>query len=402
MIIHLKGDVIEIRGSVLENQWLALQSAVRLGLKEHPNGVVIDGSGLTDVTQAGARTFVDASNYIQAHRTRVVVSGLPESVLDEIRRIPGVRSQLPLAASIEEARASLAVGGIEAVPEVRRRPAVLVPLLGAWHRAVEFAAIQADTKAEIHLLYPIEVPRTLPLGVPLPEKEQEATQTLAEAERTLAGRAVTVRKLATRCRVATEGVARFTAEAKPRLVVIAYPKSELVQETLVQSMADILCQESPSEVVVLCVGQPAAPTETPTVPGKSAILVPLIGAWPRAVELAAHTAGKKAEVQLLYVIEVPRRQPLDIPLPDEEREAQQTLAEAEQMLRGKRVAPRKLAKRVRDTMEGVAAFAAESGARLLVLSYFKKELAGEASRHKIVHTFCHEATYDTAIYCVPE
>jgi anti-anti-sigma regulatory factor len=115
MIIHENGDVIALKGSLDTNQWPALRSVVSLRLKEHPSGVILDGSSLTDITEAGAHTFLDASNFIQAHHARVVVSGLPDNILEAIRRIPGVRSQLPLASSVEEARASLAVGGEEAV-----------------------------------------------------------------------------------------------------------------------------------------------------------------------------------------------------------------------------------------------------------------------------------------------
>lgn len=400
MIIHVRGDVIEIRGSLVENHWLALKSAVSLLLEQYPNGVIIDGSRLTDINEAGAHTFLDASNYIQAQNARVVISGLSDRILEEIRGIPGARSQLPLVASVEEARASLAVGGAEAVPEARRKPAVLVPLLGAWKKAVEFAAIEAAKKAEIHLLYAIEVPRTLPLGEPLPEKEREATQALAEGERVISGYGLAVRKLTTRSRVALEGVGKFISEAGPRLAVIAYPKDELVKDIGPHDVVGVLCQEAPCDVAILCAAEPVEGRSAPAA-GRPVVLVPLVGVWPRAVEFAAvQAAARKAEVHLLYVIEVPRTLPLDAALPDKEEEAQQALMEAERALKHKGVAVRKSTVRARDMLEGAAKFAAEMKPELLAAAYFKEELANEITRYDVMSKLCHETPCDVVVYCV--
>lgn len=401
MIIHVDGDVIKLKGLLVENHWVALKSVVSLLLEQYPNGVIIDGSNLTEINEAGTDTFLDASNYIQTQNARVVVAGLPDNILNEIRRIPGARSQLPLAASIEEARASLAVGGAEAIPETRRKPAILVSLIGAWQKAIEFAVVQTAKKAEIHLLYVIEVSRSLPLGVPLPENEQEATRLLSEAGQMLARSGLTVRKLTTRARVGFEGLGKFAADAGPRLVVVAYPKSILVSEIGRHDVVGVLCQDAPQDVVILCVDEGAEVAQETGKNGKPFVLIPLIGAWPGAIEYAAvHAASRRAEVHLLYILQVPRTLPMDAPLQNEEKEAQQTLQEAERMLRRRGVAVRKLVARARDIPEGVTHFAAEAPPELLVAAYFKKDMADEGFRHNIINAFCHETPCDVAIYCV--
>lgn len=255
MIIQTKGDVIKLRGALTENQWPAIKSAVSLLLDEHPGGVIIDANGLTDVTAAGAHTFLDASNFIQAQSARVIVCGLSDRILEEIRKIPGVRSQLVLAATVEEARASLAAGGTVTAAEVRTRPAVLVPLIGAWPHALGFAAAEAAARrAEVHLLYVLQVPRNLPIGAPMPEKEQDAQNTLTEAEKTLKRRGVTVRKRTTRARDVVEGAAKFATETKPELLVVAYRKEDMAMEGTRYAVVGTLCDDTPCNVAIYCVG----------------------------------------------------------------------------------------------------------------------------------------------------
>lgn len=253
MIIETKGDVIRLKRSLVENQWPAIMSAVSLLLNEHPSGVVIDCSGLTEVSEQGARTFMDASNFIQAQNARVVISGLPDDLLAEVKKIPGVRSQLVIANTIEEARASLQCSG-QTVCVGKHGPAILVPLIGAWQRVLEFAAVQASArKAEIHLLYVLQIPRNLPLGVPAPEIEGEADTALREAEQALKRKGVRVMRLTTRARDMMEGVTRYAVENKPELVVVGYMRSDLTRDGGRCPVINMLCHEAPCDVAVYCI-----------------------------------------------------------------------------------------------------------------------------------------------------
>ncbi len=399
MIIHQKGDVVELRGSLDTNQWLALKSVVSLQLKEHPTGIIIDGSGLTGMNEVGAHTFIDASEFIQAQRARVVVAGLSSEIQDEIRRIPGARSQLPLASSVEEARASLAVGGIEAVPESQRKPAILVPLLGEWRSAVHYAAAYADRNVEMHLLYVMEVPRAQPLGVPLPDKEREATEILDEAERELGKHGYTVRRMITRARIAVEGASRFASDTKPRLVVAAYGKGELQRQAPGQDAIATLAGDTPGDVVVYCVDTGADPSAQAQ-PCKPVVMVPMFGAWVKAISFAAQYAAEmKREMQILYVLEIPRVSPLDIPLPDKERIAQQELSEAERVAKRWKVPVRRAVTRARDQMEGAARFSEDIRPELVTVAYFKDDLIERGARFSVVTSLCGETACDVAIYC---
>lgn len=255
MIIETRGDVIKLKGSLIENQWPAIRSAVSLLLNDHPSGVIIDCSGLTEVSETGARTFLDASNFIQAQNARVVVSGLTDNTLTEIRKIPGVRSQLVVAATIEEARSSLQSGGASSSVG-KHGPAILVPLIGAWSRTLEFAAQNASArKAEIHLLYILQIPRNLPLGVPVPEMEHEADNALREAEQILKRKGIKVIRLTTRARDLMEGATKFAVESSPDMIIVGYLKEDLTREGNRCPVINMLCSEAQCDVAVYCIAE---------------------------------------------------------------------------------------------------------------------------------------------------
>jgi|GEM_PF-734860 len=400
MIVEVRQDVIRLSGSLRENYWPALRSAVSLQLKAYPNGIIIDGSRLTEINEAGAHTFLEASEYIEDRNARVVISGLPEHILSEIRKIPGARSQLPLAATIEEARASLAVGGVEAVVEKKHRPVVLVPLVGDWSRALEYAAHHAlDQRGEIHLLYIIVVPRAMPLGVPLPDKEREARETLNDAEQRLKRTGITVRKLSTRGRTTIEGLVHFAGENPANLVLVAYSKTDFEQDVnLLHSLLTAPCRRPLSQLVVFFTSPLPEMGSTDVTPS---ILVPVTGAWTEAVRFCAvHAAAWRAEMHLLYVIQVPRTLPLDAQLPEVEREADLTLGEAERMVKKHGLIVRCYKRRSRGFFDGIAKFATETKPRLIGLSYFRSDVRDEDSRYIGISTICSESPSDVAVVCL--
>jgi nucleotide-binding universal stress UspA family protein len=127
-------------------------------------------------------------------------------------------------------------------------------LIGAWPKALAYAAPEAAArKADIHLLYVLQVPRNLPLGSPMPEKEQDAHNILTEAEKTMRRRGVVVYKRTTRARDVVEGAAKFAAETKPELVVLAYYKEDLIKEGNRYEIVGTFCHEAPCDIAFFCV-----------------------------------------------------------------------------------------------------------------------------------------------------
>lgn len=253
MIIETKHDMIKLTGALTENQWFAIKSSIVLLLAANPRGVIIDASDITEVNEAGAHTLFEASSFVQEKNARLVVAGMPENLLQEVKNIPGVRSQLVTAATVEEAKASLEATGDGLARDDKAKPFILVPLTHAWRHALEYAAVEAYARrAEIHLLYVLQIPRNRPLGVPIPEMEQEALRTLADAEVLLKRKKISARKLTTRTRDLMDGITKFAADAKPILLVLAFTKDDLQKEGNRLIPLSLFCEVS-CDVAIYCV-----------------------------------------------------------------------------------------------------------------------------------------------------
>src|SRR5947209_19925430 len=107
MIIETKDDVVRLSGSLARNQWMTIKAAANLLLTNHPEGIIVDCSHLEGISEDGAKTFLEATRDIEATKSPILVVSLPQQVLAVCKTVPGVRSQLPIADTIEEARASL-------------------------------------------------------------------------------------------------------------------------------------------------------------------------------------------------------------------------------------------------------------------------------------------------------
>jgi hypothetical protein len=144
-------------------------------LRNHTQGIIVDCHELTSCTAEGAMTFRDAMDYIERYHARIVVSRIPDHVMEVLRSVPGVRSRLPISDTLEEARASLRLTGAALVRQAYTPD--LTTMLACRLAGAD------GRKARIHLAYILEVPRQLPLNAPLPEAESAAEKTLASAEK---------------------------------------------------------------------------------------------------------------------------------------------------------------------------------------------------------------------------
>lgn len=191
MIVESYDDIIVLSGALRSNFWDTIHTAISLLLKRHPTGVIIDCNAITECTRDGADTFIDILEFIENKDARVIVARVPENVLEVLRSVPGVRSQLSIAATVEDARKSLDL--LVEVEDGHKRkkgaPAtetkILLYLTGdATDKSGAQAAIRLAEimRAEILGVYIILVPRELPEQAPLPEKEQAAIEALNEVE----------------------------------------------------------------------------------------------------------------------------------------------------------------------------------------------------------------------------
>ena len=190
MIVESYEDVILISGALRSNFWDTIQTAISLTLKRHPSGVIIDCGGITECTPNGAETFRDAMEFIKEHAARIIVAAVPDPVREVLKSVPEVRSQLPIADSVEEARRSLDLllepeGKKPKPPREKLSKIVMLLTHGDLCPELYDMAEQASEAhhSEIVVAYVIVVPRHLPIQAPLAAEEEEAARSLEEAKR---------------------------------------------------------------------------------------------------------------------------------------------------------------------------------------------------------------------------
>ena len=194
MIVESYEDRIVLSGALRNNFWNTVHTAISLALKSSPQGVIIDCSEITECTLAGADTFRDVMDYINRHDARVIVASVPDGVMDVLKQVPEVRSQLAVAPTVEAARASLMRLHEEddhpspkkkkrAEREIKGRFLVLLSGGPSDEFTLQMACEHALARHHgLVLVSPILVPRELPLQSPLPEEESFAETQLSRGQ----------------------------------------------------------------------------------------------------------------------------------------------------------------------------------------------------------------------------
>jgi nucleotide-binding universal stress UspA family protein len=152
--------------------------------------------------------------------------------------------RVPTPVPQEVARAVRSVGAVQTI---------LVPILEHYYseRAVELASRLGGTqKAEILLGYVIEVPRTLPLGVPLPDTERAAREALDQAKTIVKMHNLEVSTEIIRARQAGEGIARVARDRGVDLIVMGISPGERLTEGSAARCAESLFRHAPCEVIL--------------------------------------------------------------------------------------------------------------------------------------------------------
>lgn len=198
MIVESYEDIIRLSGALRSNQWETLHTAIALSLRRHPEGVILDCEGLTECNEKGAQTFYHVMEFLKVHDARVLVAAVPRDVMEVLRNVEDVRSQLPISETVDEARKSLYffTGG-ELEDEERtshKRDQVeaehhfLVVVQGSEcdHHLLKMAHQMArGMRALVYVMFPIIVPRELPIQSALPEEEGRAKTCLEKADQAL-------------------------------------------------------------------------------------------------------------------------------------------------------------------------------------------------------------------------
>jgi len=381
MIIEAREDTITLRGEIRSDIWPAIQAAAALLLENHPTGIIIDCSGLTNITAKGAETLADAIRYIAAHNARIVVAALSPELLEIGKSVPAVRAQLPVAATVEEARSALML--VELTPQRgKARLAGVAPILGNWRRAIYFAdKLAIGENCEIHLVDLIRVPRTLPVGTPMPEREAAGQARLEAAKGLVRETRLKSFSHVERVRSESGGLVEFVKHLEADFAVVSIDRGERADPHMDEPEAMSLL-ESASFEVSLVKGAPEKANQPVTHP-----VVPAVGAWEHAVEHACKlVSGASAIVTVIYLIPIPRSEPIDAARPDAEAAASDCAKEASRIGKRYSVKVESRTERVRDPILGFLQLFGQNGCDLAVVGV-KRETTGD---YHIAHAIAAE------------
>ncbi len=264
MIVYTRDDTVKLSGALTRNQWPTIKAAARVLMKEHPEGILIDGGELTTVTPEGARTFLDALRDIEAVGARMVVCNIPPAVMAVLRGMPGLRSQVAFSMSVEEARESLRSAGACSIGLPLN--AILVPVLSTADTAaaLRLASVShRDRGLPVGIVGFVVVPRELPVSSPLPEEEAQTQELLgaATAEARRLGLACTVH--VERVREIKDGLLATIAAHEAAMVVLALRMDRLQEEDFLD-LASHLLRRAPCEVLIARVAGKDSPNGGPT------------------------------------------------------------------------------------------------------------------------------------------
>lgn len=390
MIIEAREDTITLRGSIKNNIWPAIQAAAALLLENHPTGIIIDCSALVKITARGAETFADAFKYIQERKARIVVAALSAESLEIGKEVPGVRSQLPIAATVAEARASLELE--EVTPERgKARLAAVVPMLGVWQSAVSHACrLALGQSIEVHLVDLIQVPRSVPIGTPMPDREVKGQQRLEQAKAMVSSMGLKAFAHVERVRAKSTGLVEFVKQLGADYAVVSIDDVDKTVPIIDESDAMALVEAADFEVSLV-----KGATSENAAHAKHAV-VPAVGSWVHALEHACRLArGEGALITVMSLIVVPRTEPINAPRPDAEATASDAARETSRIGKQYGVKVEHVVERVRDPVIGFMKMFEAGKIDLAVVGIMRETIGDYHIAHAIAQSLLHEQPCET-------
>ena len=247
MIVESYEDVIILSGAMRSNQWETLHTAISLTLKRHASGVIIDCSGLIECTPKGADTFHSVMEFLKDHDARVIVAAVPNQVMEVLKLVPDVRSQLPIVATVDEARRSLDLL-VDNNPKKKAKVSSVQVVIVVQGKPCDSEVIQTGSElatglaANVRILFPLIVPRDLPLQAALNDEEEIARKALAEADRSLNIEGVHHTLVLERGRDIASAIAAAIEEEPATHVLVGLPSSDSHQDEAGKMVRSVLAK----------------------------------------------------------------------------------------------------------------------------------------------------------------
>lgn len=256
MIVESYEDVIILSGVMNSNQWETLHTAISLTLRRHRTGVIIDCSGLTELSEKGADTFHSVMEFLKDHDARVIVAAVPPGVMEMLKQVPDVRSQLPIVGTVEEARRSLDLLGDGKSPKTKKKASQVQIVITLRGRECDSEVLKTGSElatglaGNVRILFPLVVPRDLPLQAALPEEEELARQALDRADKSLNIEGVAHSLVLERGRDIASAIAAAIEEEPATHVLVGLPAGETPHDETATLVRNVLAKVKSSVLLV--------------------------------------------------------------------------------------------------------------------------------------------------------
>jgi len=220
VIVEVRDDTLALSGHLRRNHWSTLAPAARVLLKRHPEGLILDCSGLSQLTAEGAETLRTAEAYVAEHGGQLVVAELQPEVARTLRATPSLGSRLALADSVSQARTTLGLTPSGASEAVASCAVVLLGTETDAH-AMSMAARLTPTSGTVLILVPLSVPRDRSLLSSLGAEEEKAREQVERYTQILQAQQVTVLARVERTRDRARRVVEVLEEHPAQRLVLA-------------------------------------------------------------------------------------------------------------------------------------------------------------------------------------
>jgi anti-anti-sigma regulatory factor len=175
MIIEARKSRITLSGAMERSHWKTIRAAAQLLLEHSPVGIVVDCRQVGKMTPEGVTTFEQGISEVTAQGHKIIFAGLPPDLRQTVGKIPGLRSEMILIDTVEEAERIL---GIET--RYTERPVgtgeLNVVVMGEnliENPAITLACLLAKRRlTRLHITHMVEVPHFLPLSASTSEVEE--------------------------------------------------------------------------------------------------------------------------------------------------------------------------------------------------------------------------------------
>jgi anti-anti-sigma regulatory factor len=228
MIIEARKSRITLCGAIERNHWKTIRAAAQLLLEHSPGGIVIDCRQINKMTPAGAVTFEQGMDEVTAQGYKIIFAGLPRDLRQIVGKIPGLRSEMVVMDTVEEAERLLGIETRYTEKPVGTGEINVVVMGGnlAEKPAIALSCLLGNRRlTRLHITNMVEIPHFLPLSASTSQIE-EAGRALDSAKSFAHDHGFPPTVEIAHVRTLEAGLTGVLSDLSPTAVFLAVPRGE--------------------------------------------------------------------------------------------------------------------------------------------------------------------------------